>query len=204
MSSSLTCRCFFGCQQFAKRPIETTAAVAGGHLVTDRETSRTPKLINKKAPNEIRRLFGDPPEAVSRAPHTAAMHASRRLARFASGASRWADASARGGARRFRVFSTFPPHMVRVIARPKISQDCATQLSPTLSGARAPPPPDAFLHLAITSRSFSSCLLSLPSANERSSLTTDLLSMTTRTPSPTRLESLKKRSPSPCPRCPPR
>ena len=65
-----------------------------------------------------RRLFAtiDARLPVSPAPHTAAMHASRRLARFARGASRWADASARGGARRARGFSTLPPHVVRVIA----------------------------------------------------------------------------------------
>lgn len=59
---------------------------------------------------------------VSPAPHTAAMHASRRLARFARGASRLADASANGGARRATGFPTLPPHAVRRSRPAKISQ----------------------------------------------------------------------------------
>ena len=194
---------FSGCQQyvhFAKRPIETTAAVAGGHLVTDRETSRTPELINKKAPNEIRRLFGDPPEAVSRAPHTAAMHASRRLARFASGASRWADASARGCARRFRVFSTFPPHTVRVIARPKISQDCATQRAYSLSRARRLRPTLSFTSRGRdpSLRASSDSRVPTRLADDRAPFDDDANAITDAP------RIAKKRSPSPCPRCPPR
>ena len=96
-----------------------------GHLVT------TPVRHEPKRKRESfeRGSIRPSPEAVSPAPHTTAMHASRRLVRFASGASRFADASARGCTRRFRSFSTLPPHVVRVIAaraRPKISQDCHT------------------------------------------------------------------------------